>query len=79
MCPTEPHEEAEDFPATLESPEVIKATVEEADVENRRRSSVGSAATMAFVEATLREDDAVAPPPPPSDTTDNRRRRRASR
>jgi hypothetical protein len=66
MCPTEPHEEAEDFPATLESPEVIKAAVEE-----RRRSSVGSAATMAFVEATLREDDAVAPPPPPSDTTDN--------
>ena len=66
VCPTEPHEEAEDFPATLESPEVIKAPVEE-----RRRSSVGSAATMAFVEATLREDDAVAPPPPPpSDTTD---------
>ena len=32
---------------------------------------MGSAATMAFVEATLREDDAVAPPPPPSDTTDN--------
>ena len=66
MCPTEPHEEAEDFPATLESPEVIKAPVEE-----RRRSSVGSAATMAFVEATLREDDAVAPPPPPSDASDN--------
>ncbi|CAH0372306.1 unnamed protein product [Pelagomonas calceolata] len=71
MCPQQPHEEAEDFPATLESPEVIKAAVEEADVENRRRSSVGSAATMAFVEATLREDDAMAPPPPPSDTTDN--------
>ena len=29
---------------------------------------MGTAATMAFVEATLREDDAVAPPPPPSDT-----------
>ena len=71
MCSQQPHEEAEDFPATLESPEVIKAAVDEADVENRRRSSVGSAATMAFVEATLREDDAVAPPPPPSDTTDN--------
>ena len=67
MCSQQPHEEAEDFPATLESPEVIRATVEEADVE-RRRSSVGSAATMAFVAATLREDDAVAPPPPPSDT-----------
>jgi len=67
MCSQQPHEEAEDFPATLESPEVIKGTVEEADVD-RRRSSVGSAATMAFVEATLREDDAVAPPPPPSDT-----------
>jgi hypothetical protein len=68
--PMVPHEEAEDFPATLESPEVIKAAVEEADID-RRRSSVGSAATMAFVEATLRADDAVAPPPPPSDTTDN--------
>ena len=31
---------------------------------------MGSAATMAFVEATLKEDDAAAPPPP-SDTTDN--------
>ena len=68
MCSQQPHEEAEDFPATLESPEVIKGTVEETDVENRRRSSVGSAATMAFVAATLAEDDAVAPPPPPSDT-----------
>ena len=68
VCPQQPHEEAEDFPATLESPEVIRATVEEAAVENRRRSSVGSAATMAFVEATLKEDDAMAPPPPPSDT-----------
>ena len=35
---------------------------------------MGSAATMAFVAATLAEDDAqavAAPPPPPSDTTDN--------
>ena len=65
MCSQQPHEEAEDFPATLESPEVIKAATVETD---RRRSSVGTAATMAFVAATLAEDDAAAPPPPPSDT-----------
>ena len=71
MCPTDRTRRPRTSPRHLESPEVIKASVDEADVENRRRSSVGSAATMAFVEATLKEDDAGAPPPPPSDTTDN--------